>query len=203
MGFVSGFDRCRWVKFHRAPRRPELDPPISVKTGREKKTISVGQAPGSSHGGGSPISVNLVFAEFRSSGPDAFEETSRASYKAQTSVPFGAGLGVVRLPKGRLLSGLSALSGLSGLASPPGHLHVGCISDTPCLQPHILNGDLEGAETQLWFQRFHLDTMRMAGVVPHLGLPVRGPLRQHGRGKSKLSPGPHILTYDIRQNCLR
>jgi hypothetical protein len=34
---------------------------------------------------------------------------------------------------------LSALRGLSGLAGPLGHLHVGCISDAPCLQPHIFH----------------------------------------------------------------
>ncbi len=30
----------------------------------------------------------------------------------------------------------------------------------------------------------------MAGLIPHLGLPVRGPIRQHALCKSKVSPGP-------------
>jgi hypothetical protein len=39
-------------------------------------------------------------------------------------------------------------------------------------------------------QRLHLDTLRLARVVPHLGLPVRGPMRRHALRKSKASPGP-------------
>ncbi len=38
--------------------------------------------------------------------------------------------------------------------------------------------------------RFHLDTLRVAEVVPHLGLPLQGPPRRRALRKSKLSPDP-------------
>jgi hypothetical protein len=38
--------------------------------------------------------------------------------------------------------------------------------------------------------RFHLDTLRVAEVVPHLGMPVRGQIRQPVLRKSKPPPGP-------------
>ncbi len=39
-------------------------------------------------------------------------------------------------------------------------------------------------------EHFHLATLRMAEVVPHLGLPVQGRIRRHALRESKLSPGP-------------
>ena len=43
---------------------------------------------------------------------------------------------------------------------------------------------LGGYKLESNMERFHLDTWRVAEVVPHLGLPVRRPSRRHALGKS-------------------
>ncbi len=53
---------------------------------------------------------------------------------------FGSVAGPSKLGGLSALSGLGALShlcGLTWLAGPLGHLHVGCMLDASCLQPHV------------------------------------------------------------------
>ncbi len=54
-----------------------------------------------------------------------------------------------------------------------------------------LSCSLDGVGVESGGERFHLDTLRVAESVPHLGLPIRGPSRRHALRKSKLSPAPN------------
>ncbi len=38
---------------------------------------------------------------------------------------------------------------------------------------------IEGVKSEFRIEPFHLGTRRVAEVVPHLGLPIRGPSRRH------------------------
>ncbi len=42
-----------------------------------------------------------------------------------------------------------------------------------------LSGSVEGGKSEFRIEPFHLGTRRVAEVVPHLGLQVRGPSRRH------------------------
>ncbi len=66
-------------------------------------------------------------------------------------------------------------------------LYASRISTTlSCLQ--------DGLSVESSITRFHLNTLRVAEVVPHLGLPV---IRQHTRRESKFAPGPGVPTPDL------
>ena len=43
----------------------------------------------------------------------------------------------------------------------------------------LLSGSLEGVTSEFRIEPSHLGTRKVAEVVPHLGLPVRGPSRRH------------------------
>ena len=62
---------------------------------------------------------------------------------------------------------------------PRGRIYRGIFPEVLIsLKQNFKNQLLEGVKSQFRIQRFHLDTLRVAEVVPHLGLPVRGPFRR-------------------------
>ncbi len=57
---------------------------------------------------------------------------------------------------------------------------------------HTFNCSLRRSNLESRIHPFHLDTLRVAESVPHLGPPVRGPIRRNALRKSKVAPGAPI-----------
>ncbi len=49
----------------------------------------------------------------------------------------------------------------------------------PVCGPLTPSGSVEGVQSELKIELFHLGTRKVAEVIPHLGLPIWGPSRRH------------------------